>query len=202
MSTTTWGGRRDCCCVVRQLARSGRAIGNRATGGVRSASTTGVRVGEAEAVLSEMAMSFEEFYVDRYAWAVRFAYGLTGDRELAEDVAQHVFVGLARRWVDVATPVSYLRAGIVNGVRSANRRSVVERRNRVNRVDASTPSSLVEFADVLNDLPQRQRMVLVLRYLEDLDDVEIARLLGCRRATVRSLVHRALGRLREVLSDG
>jgi DNA-directed RNA polymerase specialized sigma24 family protein len=40
----------------------------------------------------------------------------------------------------------------------------------------------------------------VLRYLVDLDDAEIATTLRCRPATVRSLVHRGLARLRKELS--
>jgi RNA polymerase sigma factor (sigma-70 family) len=67
--------------------------------------------------------------------------------------------------------------------------------------DPATPSDLVEFADSLNGLPARQRMAIVLRFLEELDDDEIAVLIGCRRATVRSLVHRGLAGLREVLVD-
>jgi DNA-directed RNA polymerase specialized sigma24 family protein len=38
--------------------------------------------------------------------------------------------------------------------------------------------------------------VLVLRYYEDLDDSEIAELLGCRKSTVRSLAARGLAALR------
>jgi RNA polymerase sigma factor (sigma-70 family) len=52
---------------------------------------------------------------------------------------------------------------------------------------------------VLRRLPDRQRQALVLRFYEDLPDAEIARLLGCRPATVRSLVHRGLAAVREVL---
>jgi RNA polymerase sigma factor (sigma-70 family) len=52
---------------------------------------------------------------------------------------------------------------------------------------------------VLRDLPERQRHALVLRFYEDLPDADIARLLGCRPATVRSLVHRGLANVKEAL---
>jgi RNA polymerase sigma factor (sigma-70 family) len=48
----------------------------------------------------------------------------------------------------------------------------------------------------LQDLPDRQRTVLVLRFYLDLPDIEIARILGCRRPTVRSLAARGLAALR------
>jgi RNA polymerase sigma factor (sigma-70 family) len=52
---------------------------------------------------------------------------------------------------------------------------------------------------VLNGLSPRKRMAVVLRYLDGLADAEIAALIGCRQATVRSLVSRGLAELREVL---
>jgi RNA polymerase sigma factor (sigma-70 family) len=50
-------------------------------------------------------------------------------------------------------------------------------------------------------LPYRQRAALVLRYYEDRPEAEIAELLGCRPATVRSLVHRGLSTLRTALEN-
>ena len=47
--------------------------------------------------------------------------------------------------------------------------------------------------------PAARRVAVVLHYYEDLDDVEIARVLDCRPATVRSLVHRATRQLQEAL---
>jgi DNA-directed RNA polymerase specialized sigma24 family protein len=47
----------------------------------------------------------------------------------------------------------------------------------------------------------RQRTALVLRYYVDLPEDDIAAILHCRPATVRSLVQRGLDRLREELSE-
>ncbi len=145
------------------------------------------------------AVTFERFYADRYAWAVRLARDLTGDAAVAEELAQEAFIAVRRRFADVDHPASYLRAVIVNAARSYGRRRLLERRHAPSAPDPSTPEHLVELADVLNGLPLRQRSAIVLRYLEGLDDDEIAGLLGCRRSTVRSLVHRGLHDLREVL---
>ena len=58
---------------------------------------------------------------------------------------------------------------------------------------------LVELRDALIALPIRQRSAIVLRYLCDLPEEEIAAILKCRRSTVRTLVRRGLAELREVI---
>ncbi|GAA0598911.1 hypothetical protein HPO96_21545 [Kribbella sandramycini] len=50
-------------------------------------------------------------------------------------------------------------------------------------------------------LPTKQRAAVVLRYYEDLPDADIAVILGCSPATVRSQIHRALASLRETLTE-
>ena len=52
---------------------------------------------------------------------------------------------------------------------------------------------------VLAGLPARQRAALTLRYVHDLPDEAIAKALGCRPATVRSLLSRGREALRETL---
>ena len=49
--------------------------------------------------------------------------------------------------------------------------------------------------DALAHLSVRQRTALVLRFYADLSEGEIARALGCRPGTVKSLVHRGLRQL-------
>jgi RNA polymerase sigma factor (sigma-70 family) len=49
-------------------------------------------------------------------------------------------------------------------------------------------------------LPTKQRAAVVLRYYEDLPDAEIAEILDCSPATVRSQIHRALATLRTTLT--
>ena len=89
-----------------------------------------------------------------------------------------------------------MRAAVVNRSRSWLRRQHVERRHATAAPDVvlSMPD---ELWDALSHLNPRQRSALVLRYYEGLPDDEIARLLGCRSATVRSAIHRALSALRK-----
>jgi RNA polymerase sigma factor (sigma-70 family) len=63
-------------------------------------------------------------------------------------------------------------------------------------VGAALDTGLTEFRDALQLLPARQRTAVVLRYLCDLSDDDIADILDCRPATVRSLIHRGLAALR------
>jgi len=142
---------------------------------------------------------------------LRLAAVLLGSVAAAEDVVQDAFGEVARRWDHLDRPGAYLRTCVVNGCRMALRRQVSQERAVGRRVDLSTeltdatepadlPANLVELRDALARLGERQRVVVVLRYLLDLPDDEIAEALGCRRTTVRSLAHRALATLREELA--
>ena len=53
--------------------------------------------------------------------------------------------------------------------------------------------------DALRALPPRRRAVLVLRYLEDQSESQVADILGCSVGTVRSQTHKAISQLRSVL---
>lgn len=59
-----------------------------------------------------------------------------------------------------------------------------------------TAQDAAEAWELCGTLPPNQRAAVVLRFYEDLSFAEIARVLGCREATARSHVHRALAALR------
>lgn len=141
--------------------------------------------------------ALEDLYRDRYASMVRLAHLLTGSNEVAEDVVQESFVRVARRWGRAENPAAYLRAVVVNRCRSWQRRQVLERRHEggAAAVDA-LPPELDETLTVLARLPSRQRAALVLRFYADLSEADIAEALGCRRGTVKSLIHRGLAQLK------
>ena len=132
---------------------------------------------------------------------VRVAYLLTGGSALAEDLVQDAFVQLHRRWDTVRQPSAYLRVAVVNACRDHHRRA---RRERAHFPELVTPTIMAEtpiVLDTLATLPYRQRVALVLRFYEDRPDTEIAEILRCQPATVRSLVHRGLATLRKVITQ-
>jgi RNA polymerase sigma factor (sigma-70 family) len=140
----------------------------------------------------------DRLYREQFPQLMRLAYVLTGSNDLAEEVVQDVFVRVADRIVRIEHPPSYLRAAVINAIRSRHRHQA--RRTQVPMVDeAVLPTELVELRDVLLGLSERQRTAVVLRYIAGVSDAEIAAILGCREATVRSLVARGLHELRRVV---
>jgi RNA polymerase sigma factor (sigma-70 family) len=131
----------------------------------------------------------------------RLACLLTGSTLVAEDVVQDAFVQLQVRWATVERPGAYLRTAVVNGCRGYHRRLRRERASYADLVSTATLPETPIVLDVLGKLPYRQRAALVLRFYEDWPDDEIAELLGCRPATVRSHVHRGLEAMRKVLDS-
>ena len=79
-------------------------------------------------------------------------------------------------------------------------RSYLEREARTPQQLGNANEALDEAMQaVLLRLPQRQRAAIVLRFYEDLSDVQTAEILQCSAGTVRSLVSRAMKTLREQL---
>ena len=164
----------------------------------------------------DLEESFDAFVRARGEHHLRVAALLTGSAAEAEDLVQASLVKLYRAWprLDLASasPDAYLRTIIVN-----TRRSWWQTRWRQESPTASVPDrpdpaegggdpadrqalgSLVRSA--LTALPRRQRAVLVLRYLEDLPEAEVASLLGCSVGTVKTHAHRGLRALRASLGD-
>jgi RNA polymerase sigma-70 factor (sigma-E family) len=147
-----------------------------------------------------------ELYVAYAPDGIRLAFLLTGDRALAEDLVQDAFVRLVGRLRHLREPAAfwtYLRRTIVNLATSHFRHRRVERAY-LERV-AAAPTTVANVNDeldetmhrILLELPQRQRAAIVLRFYEDLTDVQTAAVLGCSPGTVRSLVSRGMQTLRE-----
>jgi RNA polymerase sigma factor (sigma-70 family) len=134
---------------------------------------------------------------------VRVAYLVLGSQPESEDVVQDAFARVHLRWGRMTNPAGYLRRCVVNGAVDVMRRRKVARRSEhlraVDSTDLGAELGADEMGDALAALPHRQRAALILRYHEGLRDHEIAEALGVRPSTARSLVHRGLARLREVI---
>jgi RNA polymerase sigma-70 factor (sigma-E family) len=154
---------------------------------------------------------FSEFFASQYAPLCWLGLLLTGSHTQAEELAQEALVRTWRRWKLIRRPqdpASYARQVLVNRHRSLLRRAAVQARWLARSQPAAqegAPPADHERALVLwqavRALPPRQRAVLVLRFHQDLTEAEVARLLGLPLGTVKSLGHRALGRLRQQLGS-
>jgi RNA polymerase sigma-70 factor (sigma-E family) len=149
-----------------------------------------------------------ELYARHAREALRLAYLLTGDASLAEDLVHDAFVRCVGRFGHLRAHEAfdaYLRRTIVNLSKDVFRRRAVERSYlerrtselREGQIDRDV-AAYESMRTALLSLPQRQRAAIVLRYYEDLHESEIADLLRCRPATVRSLVARGLEALRRI----
>jgi RNA polymerase sigma-70 factor (sigma-E family) len=154
---------------------------------------------------------FEAFVQRHWSGLLTFAAVVAGDRRAGEDLLQSALTNTYRRWPRVRghNPLAYVRRAIVNGRVSA------WRRHRGVEHPSAAPPEVPEVRDAaaavdlrltvawaLGRLPERQRAVLVLRYLFDLPDAEVGEILGVATATVRSQAARAIARLRELSQGG
>jgi RNA polymerase sigma-70 factor (sigma-E family) len=150
----------------------------------------------------------EELFRVHAPEATRLAFLLTGERALAEDLVQDAFVKLLGRFRDLRNPDAfwwYLRRTIVNLSRSQFRRRKVERAWLASqRPEAAAPGPDLGERDrmrrALMTLRPEQRAAIVLRYYEDLSEVDTAEALGIPIGTVKSTVSRGMDRLREELN--
>jgi RNA polymerase sigma-70 factor (sigma-E family) len=153
-------------------------------------------------------MRFEEFTVARLPALLRYATVLCGDRAEADDMVQEALTRALVRWGRIGgleEPYAYVRTMVTNEFlsRRRRRRFWLVPLDRHDRPAPPAPESRGELWARLAALPRQQRVVLVLRYYEDLSDDEIAEVLGCRSGTVRGYASRALATLRvQLTSEG
>jgi RNA polymerase sigma-70 factor (sigma-E family) len=152
---------------------------------------------------------FEEFVQEHGPHLLRTAYLLVGDRGHAEDILQTALERAARRWDRIdGDHVAYVRRTIVNLTtdRWRRRRTAVVELPTARALDVSDhhdATAQVDLREVLirvvNQLPPRQRAVIVLRYFGDLSEADISAALGISVGTVKTAASRARAALREAL---
>jgi RNA polymerase sigma-70 factor (ECF subfamily) len=158
-----------------------------------------------------LAASFDEFFARELAGLEAIAFGLTGRRALAEELAQEAMLVVYRRWHHVAgydDPAAFARRVVSNMSVSAYRRLLAEARaiNRIRRRREQGFECLGERDSALwaavRALPARQAQALALRYVADLDTAGIAATLGCSEGNARVVLHRARQTLASRLGPG
>lgn len=136
---------------------------------------------------------------------LRSAWLLTGDWAAAEDLVQTALVKVWPRWSGVIThgrEEAYVRRVVLNtfltGRRRAWRREVPTAAlpEQVAADDLSGRELRPALLAALSELPPRQRVVVVLRYFDDLSEAQCAEAMGCATGTVKSQTSKALATLR------
>lgn len=160
---------------------------------------------------SDEETSFAVVFNEHHRRAVRLAYLLTGDPHQAEDVVSEAMAKVWKQWragrVDDVGP--YLRRAVANQANSKLRRRYLERREANRRSGDERGVRMVDDQAAEHDavwqaiqqLPDRQRQVVVLRYYEDLSEAATADALGISTGTVKSSLSRGLGRLEALLAE-
>jgi len=141
---------------------------------------------------------------------VNFLYRMVRNREQAEDLAQEVFLELFQSIDRIQSPAHltyWLRKVTANRCIDQGRKK--HRRREMALEEVPEPVTPSEHADPmlldrlqqsLATLPEKQRIVVIMRFQEGLGPAEIAEVLEMPVNTVKSTLHRSLADLRKGLT--
>ena len=155
----------------------------------------------------EWQPDFEQLVDAHQSMVFSLAWRMTGDRGLAEEIAQDVFLELDRHMNRIESAEHacfWLRRVVMNRSTDALRRRRVRGvdlwveidENHGAPVEERTSPLAARLEQLLTTLPEPQRAALILRYQEDLMPEEIAATLEAPLATVKSNLQRGLKLLR------
>jgi RNA polymerase sigma factor (sigma-70 family) len=147
----------------------------------------------------------EALYRQRHAHFVRVARAITGDRERAVEAVQDAFADAVRSRGSFRADGSleaWVWRAVVNAARTALRRPLVEVGSALPpEAELAAPASVGELAPLVAQLPERQRLVVFLRYYADLDYRTIAEALGVEIGTVSATLAAAHGNVLRALEE-
>lgn len=162
--------------------------------------------------------AFAAFYRRHLPAVIGFLLRQTGDREVAADLSAEVFAAVflfARRFRarGDGSAAPWVRGIAQNKLRESRRRGRVEDRARrrlgfepeaLDDVDLARAEELAagsEVVELVEQLPERQRVAVRSRVLDERGYGEIAEELGCSELVVRQQVSRGLSRPRDQLTE-
>jgi RNA polymerase sigma-70 factor (sigma-E family) len=151
---------------------------------------------------------FREFYERLQPRAVAAARRMVGSAVVAEDLAAEAFARSYSRWSTVnrhPNPDAWLLRVVGNLAIDHLRREArrPEMRAEPGRHDPAADDAAlrIDLAQALNHLSGRQQEVVVMRYLIDLTEEDVAVSLGMSAGSVKTHLHRATTKLRDELGD-
>ena len=162
------------------------------TAGTQGAAATALTRDEAARVLWNL----------HYAPLAGWCASLVGDREAAHDIAAEAFTRLLSRWVTVHDPKGYLYVTATNLVRDRWRREQRDRKlcERLEQTtQTSTPAADPWLRDLVERLPDRMRVPVLLHYYADMSIAEVAAALHRPEGTIKRVLFDARARLHSML---
>jgi RNA polymerase sigma-70 factor (ECF subfamily) len=162
------------------------------TAGVPGAATAALTRDDAARIL------FDLHYAPLAGWCAV----LVGDRDAAHDIASEAFTRLLSRWISVQDPKGYLYVTATNLVRDRWRREQRDRKlcERLEQTaPTSTPAPDPWLRDLVERLPDRMRVPVLLHYYADMSIAEVAGAMRRPEGTVKRLLFDARSRLAGML---
>jgi RNA polymerase sigma-70 factor (ECF subfamily) len=170
------------------------------------------------------AQEFADIVSSHRVQIFRFLLASTRDVDLAETLTQECFLKAHRNWSRFrgeSSPMTWLMRIAINLEKDhwRNRRLQFWRRTQTNAVDLDEASEWLPSGErtaeqqmlakeqvrrvwkAVEGLSERQRSVFLLRYVEDLELIEIARATGLSEGTVKAHLSRALSKVRAELRN-
>ena len=157
----------------------------------------------------DVDQDFAEFVGARWSSLYRLAYLLAASPSGAEDLLQTSLEKAYVNWGRISVmefPEAYVRRIITTTLVSSRRRAWIRERPTETLPESGDESAEIGALDrsllwpLVCALPERQRAVIVLRYYEDLSEVQIAQVMGCAPGTVKSQASAAMRALRRALA--
>lgn len=155
----------------------------------------------------DVVEDFEGWYLQRRPRLIGTLVALCANADLAADAADEACSKALERWDRVSamdSPDAWVTRVAINEMKRQLRRRNLEvrllrRRPLVDATQPPTPHS--EIWDAVGELPARQRLAVVLRYVGDFDEADISTVMGVARGTVAATLFTARARLADTLAD-
>lgn len=150
--------------------------------------------------------AFETLYYRYRDWVYNLARRFTGNRQDALDVLQETFIYLLGKFPNFilkASMTTFLYPVVKHLSLNIGRKNRLSQSDRDSLTEIAAPESMEspqyrsELAAALNVLPEEQREVLLMRFVDEMSLQEIAEALNIALGTVKSRLHRALEILRK-----
>lgn len=150
---------------------------------------------------------FDNAFRENYGRLVGLGTAMSGDYELARDLAQETMLRAHDRWDEVVrfdNPGAWMRRVMTNLVIDQHRRRTRERAaltrlsGRARAIETQRDRGVI-WGELIDTLPMRQRAIVALHYGDDLSVDDVARLLQISPGTVKSALSKARQKLRELI---